>query len=86
MQHVVGSSWYLTGEASAEWVTVLDSLGGTDNFYSDLRLIRGTDMEVVIPTTGELQGGGPGQKHEICIHLPQAEGCCACCSDKRLPT
>ena len=43
---------YLTGEASPDWPTVLDALGGTSNFYTDLGLIKGSDMEVVVPGTG----------------------------------
>lgn len=43
---------YLGGEASADWTSVLDAQGGTNNFYTDLGLIKGSDMEVVVPTTG----------------------------------
>jgi len=43
---------YLSGEASPDWTTVLNATGGADNFYTDLRSIKGSDMEVVVPTTG----------------------------------
>lgn len=49
----VGSSWYLSGEASPDWPALLESLGGQDAFYTDLKLIKGSDMQVVIPSTGE---------------------------------
>lgn len=48
---------YLSGEASADWTTVLNALGGVDNFYTDLRAIKGSDMEVVVPTTGAWPAG-----------------------------
>lgn len=48
----VGTSWFLGGEASSQWPAVLTALGGQDAFYADLKLIKGTDMEVVVPTSG----------------------------------
>jgi hypothetical protein len=46
----VGSSWYLTGEASPLWESRLGA--NYDQFLTDIKTIRGSDMEVVVPPTG----------------------------------
>lgn len=45
-----GSSWYLTGEASPEWQSRLGAR--YDQFLTDIKSIRGSDVQVVVPPTG----------------------------------
>ena len=48
----VGSSWYLTGEASPLWEARLG--GRFDQFLTDIKSITGRDIEVVVPPIGEM--------------------------------
>jgi hypothetical protein len=46
------------GEASAEWPAVLQALrsltdGSPDVFLDDIKRLQGSDMEVVLPQSGE---------------------------------
>jgi hypothetical protein len=48
----------LAGEASAEWPSVLKQLGSLvggqpDAFLDDIKAMRGSDMQVVVPASGE---------------------------------
>lgn len=47
----VGTSWFLTGEASPLWQSRLGA--DYDQFLTDIKAIKGSDVQVVVPPTGE---------------------------------
>jgi hypothetical protein len=44
----IGSGWFVTGEASAKWSDVIPA-GQMAAFVADMALMKGSDMEVVMP-------------------------------------